>query len=45
MVAISFALESTGEAAYMGGVTVLKNKQLLTTAAVSIAHRLDCDSS
>ncbi|GJE93087.1 ferritin-like domain-containing protein [Phanerochaete sordida] len=33
MVAISFALESTGEAAYMGGLQVLQNKQILTTAA------------
>lgn len=33
MVAISFALESTGEAAYMGGVGVLENKRILSTAA------------
>ncbi|EKM57289.1 uncharacterized protein PHACADRAFT_208391 [Phanerochaete carnosa HHB-10118-sp] len=33
VVAISFALESTGEAAYMGGLQVLENKQVLTTAA------------
>lgn len=44
MVAIAFALESTGEAAYMGGVVALQNQVLKITAAVSTVHMPDCDT-